>query len=93
MAKFWRAIVDHLSVEFAVLVGGLLLGFLGKIFGKKKENVMAEIVQENKAFELKLEGEFLMLKVDPNKDGEVLLEMKVSLKEVPDEVLGLFKKA
>lgn len=49
-------------------------------------------MEEKKAFEMKLEGEHLILSVDPNKDGEKLLEMKVMLKEVPDEVLALFKK-
>lgn len=53
---------------------------------------MAEAVVENKAFSLAIEGEFLVVKLDPNKDGEQLLELKVALKEVPDEILSVFKK-
>lgn len=49
-------------------------------------------MDEKKAVEFKLEGEFMVLAVDPNKDGEPVLELKVHLKEVPDEVLSALKK-
>jgi hypothetical protein len=49
-------------------------------------------MEEKKALEIKLEGEFLMISLDPNKDGEKLMEIKMHLKEIPDEVLSLFKK-
>lgn len=49
-------------------------------------------MEEKKALEIKLEGEYLMISVDPNKDGEKLMEIKMHLKEVPDEVLSIFKK-
>lgn len=50
-----------------------------------------EVVVEKKALELKIEGEYLLLSVDPNKDGEQLVELKLHLKEVPDEVLSAIK--
>lgn len=50
-------------------------------------------MEEKKALEIKLEGEYLMISVDPNKDGEKLMEIKMHLKEVPDEVLSIFKKS
>lgn len=50
------------------------------------------IMEENKVLEFKIEGEHMILSVDPNKDGEKLLELKIMLKEVPDEVLSAFKK-
>lgn len=57
-----------------------------------KENEMAEEVVEKKAVEFKIEGEYMVLAVDPNKDGEQLVELKVHLKEVPDEILSALKK-
>jgi hypothetical protein len=92
VSAFLRAVYDSIRVELALIVGGIFIGFLKWVLNKK-ENKMAEIVQENKAFELKWEGDYLLLKVDPNKDGEPLLEQKIHIKEVPDEVLSLFKKA
>jgi len=50
-------------------------------------------MEEKKALEVKFEGEYLVISVDPNKDGEKVVELKVALKEVPDEVLGALKKS
>lgn len=44
------------------------------------------------AIEFKVEGGFLIVNVDPNKDGQNVIELKVDLAEVPDEVLSAIKK-
>lgn len=34
----------------------------------------------------------LIIQVDPNEDGQIVLEVKIDLLEVPDEVLSALKK-
>ncbi len=43
--------------------------------------------------EFKIEGGNLIINVDPNKDGENVVELKVNLAEVPDEVLSALQKS
>lgn len=45
-----------------------------------------------KAFEFKIEGGFLIITADPNKDGQNVLELKIDLAEIPDEVLSALSK-
>lgn len=47
---------------------------------------------EGKVVDFKIEDGFLVLTVDPNKNGIVLLTLKLNLAEVPAEVLALFSK-
>jgi hypothetical protein len=42
----------------------------------------------DKAVELKWEGSKLIAIVDPNKDGQPVVELKIELAEIPDEVLS-----
>jgi len=50
------------------------------------------MAEEIKALTFEIvDGKFL-IKVDPNKDGENVVEIKIDMLEVPDEVLSLFKK-
>lgn len=85
-----HALRDFAIELFCVLVVLIFSAVRKWVKNKTKEITMSEV--ENKSFEMKLEGEFLLISVDPNKDGEKLIELKVSLKEVPDEVLSAFKK-
>ncbi len=48
--------------------------------------------EEKKVLDFKVEDGKFKIKVDPNKDGEAVVELMVDLKEVPDEVLSIFKK-
>ena len=48
--------------------------------------------EEKKAVEFKVEGGKFYIKVDPNKDGQPVLELFIDIAEVPDEVISLFKK-
>lgn len=94
MGGFWKSVYDSIRGELVLIVGGLLLGVLRWVFVKQKEKKMENvIVQENKAVSFKIEGGLLIISVDSNKDGQPLLETRLFLEEVPDEVLGLFKKA
>ena len=47
----------------------------------------------DKALEFKIEAGMLIILVDPNKDGQNVLEVKIDLAEVPDEVLSALKKS
>ena len=51
-----------------------------------------EVKEENKAVIFKIEEGKLIILVDPNKDGEAVLDLVLDLKEVPDEILSLFRK-
>jgi len=46
----------------------------------------------DKAFDFKIEGGFLIITADPNKDGQNVLELKIDLTEVPDEVMSALSK-
>lgn len=46
----------------------------------------------DKAFDFTIEGGFLIIVADPNKDGQNVLELKIDLTEIPDEVLSALKK-
>jgi hypothetical protein len=46
---------------------------------------------EPKKVEFKFEDKHLIIKVDLNKDGESLMEFKLNLAEIPDEVLSALK--
>ena len=45
----------------------------------------------NKAVKFEITDGKLIILVDPNKDGEVLMKLEVDLTEVPDEVISAFK--
>ena len=45
-----------------------------------------------KVVTLKIEDQQLIIRVDANKDGEAVLEVRVNILEVPDEVISLLKK-
>lgn len=47
---------------------------------------------EAKAIDFTFEGSTLIIKVDPNKDGQAVLELKVDMAEIPDEIWGLMNK-
>lgn len=47
---------------------------------------------ENKVVDFTFEGSKLIVKVDPNKDGEHVLEVKIDMAEVPDEIASIFAK-
>jgi len=49
-------------------------------------------MEENKVVDFKIEDGNLIIKVDPNKDGENLIEIKVNMLEVPDEIISAIKK-
>ena len=42
--------------------------------------------------EFSIEGGNLIVNVDPNKDGQNVVELKVNLLEVPDEVLSALQQ-
>lgn len=46
---------------------------------------------ENKVLTIKLDGEYFVVAVDPNKDGEPVMELKIHLSEIPDEVISALK--
>jgi hypothetical protein len=47
----------------------------------------------NKAVSLEVADNKLVIKVDPNKDGEAVMLVSLDLAEVPDEVLDIISKA
>ena len=47
---------------------------------------------DKKVVSLKVEDGMLLINVDANKDGEAVIQIKVNILEVPDEVLSLLKK-
>ena len=47
---------------------------------------------ENKIVDFKFEGSKLIINVDPNKDGEVVLSVSLDMAEIPDEVASFFAK-
>jgi hypothetical protein len=49
-------------------------------------------MDEKKVVDFKIEGDKFIICVDTNKDGENLIEIKINLLEVPDEVVALIKK-
>jgi hypothetical protein len=87
-----KEIIKHYLFEIRhyILIGIIQIAF-GFLF-KKRGNIMADEVVEKKAFTLKIDGEFLVISLDPNKDGDELLNIKLHMSEVPDEVLSAFKK-
>ena len=46
----------------------------------------------NKAVSFEVVDGCLVIGVDPNRDGQAVVSLKVDLAEVPDEVAALFKK-
>lgn len=89
-------VIEHWALDNILSLAGSLIALLfhslaNKIW-KSKTNNKGILMEEKKVVEFKIEGEFLLLSIDPNKDGEKLLELKIMLKEVPDEVLSAFKK-
>ena len=46
-----------------------------------------------KAFSFDFSGSDLVIKVDSNRDGQPILELKIALAEIPDEVFDRVKKA
>lgn len=94
-----KEIIRGFYLEIIATVAFAIIGVIKEWFRRRSINkekgdfIMAdEVVVEKKAFDMNLEGEYLLISVDPNKDGEKLIEIKLHLKEVPDEVLGIFKK-
>ena len=49
-------------------------------------------VEEKKAIDFKIEDAKLIIKVDPNKDGQAVVELNVDLAEVADEIIDAIKK-
>lgn len=47
---------------------------------------------ENKAYDVLFEGSVMVIKVDPNKDGEHFMEIRINLAESADEVLSALGK-
>lgn len=47
---------------------------------------------DNKIVSLKIDDGQLVIRVDANKDGEAVVEVKVNILEVPDEIIDLLKK-
>jgi len=50
---------------------------------------------ENKVVVVKMEGEYFVVELDPNKDGQPVMSFRLHLSEIPDEILSAFaaKKA
>lgn len=46
----------------------------------------------NKTVSLEVIDGFLVIKVDPNKDGQAVMEVKLNILEVPDEIMQLMSK-
>lgn len=44
-----------------------------------------------KKIEFRIEGGMFIIEVDPNQDGQNVIEVKVDLAEVPDEVISALK--
>jgi len=49
--------------------------------------------EEKKAITFKVEDGKLKLSVDPNKDGQPMVELMVDIVEIPDEVVDLIAKS
>lgn len=47
---------------------------------------------ENKALSFEIVEGDLVIKVDPNKNGKNLIELKIDLAEVPAEIMSVLKK-
>jgi len=47
---------------------------------------------DGKAVSMKVEDGNLVIMVDPNKDGQAVIRLEISLLEVPDELAELFTK-
>lgn len=47
---------------------------------------------ENKVLSVKMDGEYFVVELDPNKDGQPVMSFRLHLSEVPDEVLSAFQK-
>lgn len=65
-----------------------LMERVNKSVRDKPKKLMA-VNSEGKAFEWLFEGSSLVIKIDPNKDGEPVAEIKLNLSEVPDEILSV----
>lgn len=50
------------------------------------------MTEEVKAVDFKFEGSKLLVTLDPNKNGKVVLSLVLDLAEVPSEVLALISK-
>ena len=50
---------------------------------------------ENRAVDFTFDGSNLIINIDPNKNGQILMSIKIDLAEIPDEVMNLIagKKA
>lgn len=51
-----------------------------------------EETKENKAIDFVIDGGKLIIKADPNKDGQPVVTVIVDLAEVPDEIISAIKK-
>jgi len=49
------------------------------------------MLEENKVIDYSFEGSNLTIKVDPNKDGQPVISLTISLTEVADEILSALK--
>lgn len=47
---------------------------------------------ENKVLNFRIEDGFILIDVDPNKDGTAVISLRINLAEIPDEVLAVIKK-
>lgn len=56
------------------------------------EVVVPEVPVENKALAIAFEGDYMIVKVDPNKDGMPLLDLRLHYTQLPAEAAALFGK-
>jgi hypothetical protein len=47
---------------------------------------------DNKTVSMTVDDGNLVIKVDPNKDGDAVIVLYINLLEVPDELVNAFKK-
>jgi len=47
--------------------------------------------EEAKAIKLSFENGKMIVEVDPNKDGDILLRVELALSEIPDEIVDAIK--
>lgn len=102
----WREKLQHafdsigseLIAGVSLMVTAAVLGFIRSIFKRLLPEQPAGVqtiketkMEEKKAVVFKIDGGFFYISVDPNKDGQNVLELKVDLAEVPDEVISALK--
>lgn len=51
------------------------------------------ITKDGQIVSFTIEEGSMVITVDPNKDGQALLSLKIDLLEVPDEIVSLIKKS